>query len=133
MVWFSKKDNGINWQQEVFEISKIMPTLVEKLTGMDNKYDEHVKAGRAQRTEDKKEKEENRDQLKAIDLKLAKAIECPKSEQIEANTDDIKIFKTDKELKKGKFLGMKLIWAIVLAVFLVTMFVLNVLWKFRML
>lgn len=133
MVFFSKKDNGINWQKEVFETSKVLPAILKELESMGKGYIEHVEAGRIQRTEDKKENEIDVLWKQGIDLKLAEAIKCPKVEQIENNTKAIKDFTTDKELKKGKILGMNRIWIIFIGVAFAVMFVLNVLWKFRIL
>lgn len=98
----------------------------ENLARIESDFKEHKVA-------EYKRRDLDRDWQKAIDLTLAKAIECPKSTQIDEIQDDVKELKTDKTLNKGKFLGMNRIWIIVIAVFMVTMFVLNVLWKFRML
>lgn len=117
MWWSNKKDNGINWQKEVFETSKAIPAILKELESIGKGFSDHVETGRKQRDEDKVGKKDSKDQLIAIDLKLAEAIKCPKSEQIDNIASDVKDLKDDKTLKKGKFMGMKLIHTIIIGVF----------------
>ena len=128
MSIFSKKKNGDYFIQMIQTLTEIKSDNKHIKEG----FDDHVNAGRTQREEDKKEKQENRDWQKDIDLKLAKAIECPKATQIDTNTDDIKEFKKDKQLRTGKILGMKFIYVVVIGILSFTALILGIMWRFGM-
>lgn len=123
MGLFTKKDNGINWQKEVFETSKILPTVLEKLETIGNGFNNHVAAGRKQREEDKQWQSQI----------LEKSLECVKGKQVDVLQSDVDDLKLDKQLKKGKILGIKLIYAIILGALGFIALVLGIFWRLHIL
>ena len=119
MGLFNKKDNGVNWQQEVFEISKTLPTMVEKLGNIDKSFSDHVTAGRKQRDEDKVW------QSKVLENSL----ECMRGKQIDDMQGDVDTLRTDKVRRDGKFLGMKSVYAVILGVLGLIGAVLGIMWR----
>lgn len=116
-----KKNNGVNWQQEVFDTSKLIRTILEKQESIDDKFNDHVEAGREQRIEDKKWQTEL----------LKKSSKCAKAEQIEEIQADVNIFKNDKIERKGKILGMKSLHAYAIGAMGFAIMVLGILWGLR--
>lgn len=112
MGLFNKKDNGINWQKEVLDIGKALPSMVEKLGNIDNKFNDHVEAGRVQRKEDK---------VWQIKI-LTNSLDCSKNEQIKNMQEDVDTLKSDKK-------GIKMIWKFILGGLGLTAITLGILWR----
>ncbi|KKM18735.1 hypothetical protein LCGC14_1662630, partial [marine sediment metagenome] len=106
MGLFNKKDNGINWQKEVFDISKALPDMSRQLGNIDSKFNDHVDAGREQRKEDK---------IWQAKL-LQNSLECVKGKQIDNMQVEVDTLNKDKIKREGKFLGVKLVYAVILGV-----------------
>ena len=123
MALFGKKDNGINWQKEVYETGKVIPTILKQLEIMGKSFDSHEKESRTQRIEDKLWQDEI----------LKNSLDCARGEQIDKMQTDVDTLKSDKVESTGKFLGMKRIWVICIAVGVVAMLALNIMWKLGML
>ncbi len=119
MGLFNKKDNGINWQKEVLEIGKALPSMVEKLGNIDFKFNDHVTAGRKQRDEDKIWQEKV----------LKNSLECIKGKQIDNMQGDVDTLRTDKITRDGKFLGIKSVYVVILGVLGLPTLVLGILWR----
>lgn len=120
---FAKKDNGINWQKEVFETSKAMPGLVKGFEDLNNGFKDHVSAGRKQRDEDKIWQEKL----------LKNSLECSEENRIKDLENEVKDLKTDKILKTGKILGMRLIYIIIIGVLGFITLALGILWRLGLL
>lgn len=123
MGLFNKKDNGINWQKEVLDIGKALPSMVEKLENIDDKFNDHVEAGRVQRKEDK---------VWQAKL-LGNSLECARGKQVDVIQDDLDILKSDKVKNEGKFLGIKLIYAVIIGGLGFIAIVLGILWRLGLL
>ncbi len=115
----SIKDNGINWQQEVFEIAKAIPKILEKQVNMGTGFNDHAAAGRKQRDEDKIW------QAKILENSLA----CIKGKQIDDMQEVVDTLKTDKVTRDGKFLGIKSVYAVILAILGLPTLILGILWR----
>ena len=119
----SIKDNGINWQQEVFEIAKAIPKILEKQVNMGTGFNDHVAAGRKQRDEDKIW------QAKILENSLA----CIKGKQINDMQEVVDTLKTDKIKREGKFLGVKLVYAVIIGILGFPTIILGILWRLGLL
>lgn len=117
------KDNGINWQKEVFDISKALPSMVQKLGNIDKNFDDHVEAGREQRKEDK---------IWQTKL-LENSLDCARGKQINGIQDDIDTLNTDKKISEGKFLGVKSVYAFIIGAIVLIGGVLGILWRLGLL
>ena len=117
MGLFSKKRNG-----DYFV--KIIETLTEtsiNVGHLKEGFDDHVKAGRIQRTEDK-----------ALQTEILKnSLECARGNQVDGIQKDVNTLNTDKIKREGKFLGIKLVYAVIIGVFGFITIVLGILWKLR--
>ncbi len=105
-----RKKNGDYFTQIITGITSLQKDAEfhkEKLTDIKTDFNEHKTAEYERRKID-------RDWQKGVDTKLQQAIECPKSEQININTNDINDLKTDKVTRDGKFLGVKLVYVVIL-------------------
>ncbi len=116
MGLFYKKDNGINWQKEVLEIGKSLPSMVEKLGNIDAKFNDHVAAGRVQRAEDKIW------QTKV----LGSSLECIVKDQVGILQTDVNTLKSDKK-------GIKMIYYFILGGLGLIALVLGILWRLGLL
>ena len=114
-----KKDNGINWQKEVFDISKALPDMSRQLGNIDSKFNDHVDAGREQRKEDK---------IWQAKL-LQNSLECVKGKQIDNMQGDVDTLNKDKITRDGKFLGIKSVYAVILGAVVLIGGVLGILWR----
>ncbi len=126
---FGKKKNGDYFVQ-----------MIESLTEIKTDC-KHFKGEIGEVKSDLKERDKaeyerrkiDREWQKGVDSLLSEKIECPKGEQIEGIQADVNTLKSDKQLKKGKFLGMKLIWVILIGALGLAMLILNIMWKLGML
>ncbi len=116
MGLFNKKDNGVNWQKEVLDIGKALPSMVEKLGNMDNNFNDHVEAGRVQRKEDK---------IWQTKL-LENSLECVRGNQVDDIQDDVNVLKSDKK-------GIKMIYKFILGGLGVIAITLGILWRLGLL
>ncbi len=115
MGLFTRKNNGINWQKEVFDISKALPSMVQQLGSIDNSFNDHVEAGREQRKEDKIWQKKL----------LENSLECSRGKQVNDIQEDIDTLKSDKK-------GLAMIWkfAIGVGIFLTIIgSILGIIWK----
>ncbi len=116
MGLLDKKNNGINWQKEVFEIGKTLPSMVEKLGNIDSKFNDHMEAGRVQRKEDK---------IWQTKL-LENSLNCSRSIQIDDIQVDVDVLKSDKK-------GIKMIYKFILGGLGLIILILGILWRLGLL
>ncbi len=112
MGLFGRKKNGDYFVEMIKTLTKTSLNVDHLKEG----FDDHVKAGRTQRAEDK-------EWQKGINLKITK---CPQSEQIDNIQDDITTLKSDKK-------GIKMIWKFSLGGLGLIAIILAILWRLGLL
>ncbi len=107
-----KKKNG----DYFIEMIKTLTETSANVSHLKEGFDDHVKAGRVQRTEDK-------EWQKTVNQKMN---ECPKSDQIDTLQDDISDIKSDKK-------GIKMIWKFAVGGLGVIAVTLGIFWRLGLL
>ncbi len=119
MGLFGRKKNGDYFVEMIKTLTETSLNVNHLREGLDD----HVKTGRIQRSEDK-----------ALQVEILKnSLECARGKQVDDIQGDVDTLKTDKIKREGKFLGVKLVYAVIIGAIVLIGGVLTILWRLGLL